>query len=74
MDNSPAHSRYSEQSQSQQSYHVSPELTTHHQEQDDTSEDEDEGRESSIEGNTHGNHSAATEVVVALEALPAKTG
>jgi hypothetical protein len=48
MDNSPAHSRYSEQLQLQHSYHVSPEPTIHHQKQEDnTSEDEDEPRRSS---------------------------
>jgi hypothetical protein len=64
MDNSPAYSHYSEQSQSQHLYHVSSESTIHHQEQEDTtSEDEDEERESSIEGDTHENH--------LIEALPA---
>jgi hypothetical protein len=68
-----AHSRYSGLSQSQQLYHVSPEPPIYHQEQEDTSEDEDEERESSIKGGTHKNHaSTATELVVALEALPAK--
>jgi hypothetical protein len=53
MDNSPAHSRYSELSLSQQSYHVSLEPTIHHQELvDSTSEDEDEERESSMDGDT----------------------
>jgi hypothetical protein len=51
---------------------VSPESTIHHQEQEDTSEDEDEERESSKEGDAHENHAAATEFVVALEALPVK--
>jgi hypothetical protein len=47
MENSPALSRYSEMSHSQHSYHVSPEPTIHFPEQEDTSEDEDEERESS---------------------------
>jgi hypothetical protein len=72
MDNSPAHSRYRELSQSRQSHHVSPEPTIHHQEQEETSEDKDEERESSIKGDTHENHATATELVVALEALPVK--
>jgi hypothetical protein len=72
MDNSPAHSCYSELSQSQQSYHVSPEPTIHHQEQEDTSEDKDKERESSIEGKTHDNDATTTELVVHLDALPAK--
>jgi hypothetical protein len=45
MDNSSTHSRYSEQSQSQQSYQVSPEPTIHHQEQEDTTSDADEDKE-----------------------------
>jgi hypothetical protein len=48
MDNSHAHSRHSEVSLSQQSHHVSPAPIIHHQEQVDTSEDEDEERASSI--------------------------
>jgi hypothetical protein len=55
MDNSPAHSLYIELSLSQQSYHAIPEPTIHHPEQEDTSEDEDEERESSIEGDTNKN-------------------
>jgi hypothetical protein len=74
MDDPPAHSRYGEKSRSQQWYHVSPEPTIHHQEQEDTSADEDEERESSIEGDTHENHAAATALFVALETLPAKSG
>ena len=70
MDNSPAHSRYSKPSQLQRLYHVSPEPTIHHQEQENSSEYKDN---SSIEGDIiHNKHATSTELVVALEALPAK--
>jgi hypothetical protein len=55
MDNSSAHSRYSELLLSQHLYHVSPEPTLDHQEQVETSEDEDEEREESSIGNTQHN-------------------
>jgi hypothetical protein len=72
MDNSPAHSRYSELSLLQQSYHVSPEPTIHHQEQEDTSDDEDEERESSIGDTQHDDDANVSENVGAFEALPPK--
>ncbi len=72
MDNSPELSRYSKLSQSQHSYHVSPEPIILRQEQEDSSSDKDEQSDSFVERDTHDNHAVATELVVALEALPAK--
>jgi hypothetical protein len=77
MDNSRAHSRYSElslsQSLSQQSYHVIPEPTINHQEQEDTSDDEDEERESSV-GDTaqYDDDANVSENVGAFEAFSPK--
>jgi hypothetical protein len=72
MNNSPAHSRYSELSLSQQSYHVSPEPTIHHQQQEDTSDDEDEKRESSMGDTQHDDDANVSDFVGGLVALPPK--
>jgi hypothetical protein len=71
MDNSPAHSCHSEVSLSQQSYHVSPEPTIHHQQLVHTSEDEDDEREASI-GTQHDDDANLSEFVGGFEALPPK--
>jgi hypothetical protein len=61
MDNSPALSRYSELSQSQHSYHVSPEPIILRQEQEDSSSDKDEQSDSFVERDTHDNHAVVAQ-------------